>query len=116
MSVKIAVTDGASCASCSKVVVLRPMGNIRRPSCITMPSPRLTFRPFRMPATTAAQSSGDRSLSWSRTGWPDQRLAVELEQPRPRSGLMKASRPIASTVSTPERMLRRMSSASRRTR
>ena len=31
-------------------------------------------------------------------------------------GLMKASRPSPSTVSTPERMLRRMSSASSRTR
>ena len=63
MSVKIAVTDGASCASCRNVVVLRPMGKIRPPWCITMPSPRLIFRPLRIPATAAAQSSEERLLS-----------------------------------------------------
>jgi hypothetical protein len=62
MSVKIAVTDGASCASCRKVVVLSPMGNILPASWMTVPSPRLILRPFRMPATTAAQSSEERAL------------------------------------------------------
>ena len=54
-------------------------------------------------------------MSWSSTGSPT--------GPRPRDpaaaravGLMKASRPSPSTVITPERMLRRMSSASSRTR
>ena len=58
---------GASCASWRKVVVLSPMGNIRPPPCSTIPSPRLIFRPFRMPATAAAQSSEDRVFSWSST-------------------------------------------------
>ena len=50
-----------------------------------MPSPRLIFRPFRIPATTAAQSSDDRVLSWSSTGSPISSSRVEVEQPLRRS-------------------------------
>ena len=55
---KIAVTDGTSRSSGWNVVVERPIGN-SRPLARTIPSPRLTFRPCRMPATIAAPRSFD---------------------------------------------------------
>ena len=116
MSVKMAVTDGASWASCRKVVVLRPMGNIRPPLVHHHPLAPADLPPVPDPRHDRGPELGGPGLELI-----EHRHARSGPRRRGRAaaaavGLMKASRPIPSTVSTPERMFRRMSSASSRTR
>ena len=77
----MAVTEGASWVSCRKVVVLRPMGNIRPPSVHHHPLAPADLPPVADPRHHRRPELRRPGLELVEHREPEQLLAVEIEQP-----------------------------------